>query len=157
MNKSLLIGIALVILLLAGYLAFTARQQAPVVTTPLGTGTPVEVTAPEVKEMAVSLSQQNDSGETGIATLVEANGQVVVTLAMQGFPEETPQPAHIHVGACPNVGTVKYPLTNVVNGKSVTALSVTLAQLKSEVPLGINVHKSAAESGVYTACADLEF
>ena len=107
--------------------------------------------------LTLNLSEQNDSGQTGTATMVEADGQVTVTLSMLGFPEDTPQPAHIHEGVCPDVGAVSYPLTNLVNGESVTVLDVTLAQLESELPMGINVHQSVTESSVYTACGDLVF
>lgn len=156
MNKNLLIGLLAVVILLVGYLAISGKKKAPV-TYPVETGTPVGETNPEVNQTSVSLSQQNDSGESGTATLVEENGQVVVTLNLLGGPENSPQPAHIHLGSCPDVGGVKYPLTNVVNGFSETSLDVTLAQLKSETPLGINVHKSVSEASVYTACGDLQF
>jgi len=107
--------------------------------------------------LTLTLSEQNDSGQTGTATLVEADGQVTVTLSFDSFPEDTPQPAHIHEGVCPDVGAVSYPLTNVVNGESVTVLDVTLAQLESELPMGINVHQSVPEASVYTSCGDLVF
>lgn len=37
---------------------------------------------------------------------------------------------------------------------SVTTLDVTLAGLKAQLPLGLNVHKSAAEAKIYTSCGD---
>lgn len=106
-------------------------------------------------EMTVVLATENNSGESGTAVLKEANGQVTVTITLTGYQAAVAQPAHIHVGSCPGVGAVKYPLTSVVNGKSVTVLQVTLAQLKTQVPLAINVHKSAKEIASYTACGAL--
>lgn len=156
MNKNLLIAVVAVGLLIVIYLIFSSQPQ----TVPETTNTPVTdqtETQQAVNMISVTLNEQNDSGETGTATLVEENGQVVVTLSTQGSPVNIPQPAHIHVGACPDVGAVAYPLTNVVNGASITTLNVTLVQLESELPLGINVHKSASEAKVYTACGDLAF
>ncbi len=112
-----------------------------------------------VAQWWTKLGEQNQSGETGIATLTEQNGQtkVVVTLvAAPGASVSASQPAHIHLGSCPNPGEVKYPLTNVVKGISETVLPVTIAQLKAMMPLAINVHKSAEEVKVYTACGDLK-
>lgn len=106
-------------------------------------------------EMIVRLAAENSSGESGTAVLKEENGKTIVTLNLTGFPKDAVQPTHIHIGACPGVGDVKYPLTNVVNGKSVTVLSVTLAQLKQQLPLAINVHKSAAEINAYLSCGEL--
>lgn len=107
--------------------------------------------------VVVALATQNNLGQSGTATLTEnAEGNLVVTLAMTGGSFSSPQPAHIHVGSCPNPGAVKYPLANVVNGQSETVLDVSWSDLENGgEKLAINVHKSAAESKVYTACGDL--
>ncbi|MBI3443446.1 hypothetical protein HY008_02150 [Candidatus Woesebacteria bacterium] len=107
------------------------------------------------REMVVVLGQQNKSKESGTATLRELNGQLVVTLNLTGAPKGISQPAHIHIGNCPGVGEVKYPLSSPVNGWSETTLNVTFDQLMSELPLAINVHKSAKESKVYVSCGQL--
>ena len=156
MSKNLVIGLVLIVLLVLGFAMFSKNRQtslAPV--SEIGQTQMEDELATNLLEVA--LTEQNESGETGAATLLEENGKVTVTLAMAGGPGATSQPAHIHVGSCPDVGAVKYPLTNVVNGESTTTLEVTLAQLESELPLGINVHKSAAEAGVYVSCGNLVF
>lgn len=113
--------------------------------------------AVKASEMVVTLTGENDSGQFGTATLAEADGKVTVTVALGGTPKGGPaQPAHIHVGECPGVGAVKYPLTSLNDGASTTVLDVTLDQLKGELPLAINVHKSATEASVYTACGPLQ-
>ena len=108
-------------------------------------------------EITINLTERNNSGESGTATLVEEGGQVIVTLNITGAPENVSQPAHIHVGSCPDVGAVKYPLTNVLNGESETTVNVTLSQLESELPLAINVHQSGENASVYVACGDIKF
>jgi hypothetical protein len=106
----------------------------------------------------IPLSEQNDLGQSGTAVLTETKeGKLNVKLSMSGGKFTLPQPAHIHVGSCPNPGAVKYPLNNVVNGMSETVLDVKLDDvMKSADKLAINVHKSAAESKVYTACGDIK-
>jgi len=148
-NNNLLIGLIVVALLgVGGYFLLNNSSQAPqTAPTEVATTTPLQST--------VVLNVQNDSGESGTATLVEENGQVTVTLQMIGAPQAVAQPAHIHVGTCLDVGAVKYPLTSLVNGMSVTVLAVTLDQLRAEQPLGLNVHKSTAETSVYVSCGDL--
>ena len=108
-------------------------------------------------EATVILKPVNASNEAGSAILKEENGQVKVTINLTGYTKDIIQPAHIHLGDCPGVGTVKYPLTSIVNGASTTLLSVTLESLKKELPLAINVHKSAAEVATYTACGPISF
>ncbi|HSW48425.1 MAG TPA: hypothetical protein VLG67_05095 [Candidatus Saccharimonadales bacterium] len=128
----------------------TAPQTKPSVAT---SATPEAMMA---NEMTVTLAEENNSSQSGTATLKEADGKTTVTLDLTGPASAAAQPAHIHAGACPGVGAVKYPLTSVVDGKSVTVLSVGLAELKKELPLAINVHKSAKEITSYTSCGELK-
>lgn len=109
------------------------------------------------KVMTIQLSGENNSKETGTATLTEMNGKVKVSLSVTNPPRATAQPAHIHLGKCPNPGAIKYPLTSVVNGKSETILDVTFDQLKSLSPLAVNVHQSAPLISTYVSCGNLSF
>jgi hypothetical protein len=106
----------------------------------------------------VTLQAQNNSGQSGTAVLTEMDDSTVkVILNMRGGSFTAPQPAHIHVGVCPNPGAVQYPLTNVVNGSSETTLNVNMDTLMASADqLAINVHKSAAEASVYTACGNVK-
>jgi hypothetical protein len=113
-------------------------------------------TAPASVSMTVQLASLNSSGETGTAILSDENGKTKVVVAMQNEPASASQPAHIHVGACPAPGAVKYPLSNVVGGTSETVLDVDMATLKSELPLAVNVHKSNNEITSYVSCGDLK-
>lgn len=104
----------------------------------------------------ISLSSQNNSGQSGTATLAEENGKVKVTINVSGGNFTNPQPAHIHLGSCPKPGEVLYPLQDVVNGKSTTTLNVTMKELKAKGALAINIHKSADEVSFYTACGNIQ-
>lgn len=155
MNKNLIFGaVGVLVIVVIGYLLFNRQTQPipqPTTITTQETASP----SAAISAVTVTLSEQNTSGESGIATLVEVDGKVVVILTLTGAPEGVVQPAHIHVGSCPDVGAVKYPLTFPVNGRSETTLEVSLGQLRSEMPLSINVHKSAQEASVYVSCANL--
>lgn len=107
-------------------------------------------------EVTVILKPVNNYNEAGTVVFKEESGQVKVIVNLTGYIKDVVQPAHIHMGVCPGVGAVKYPLTSIVNGSSVTTLSVSLDELKKALPLAINVHKSATEVSVYTACGPLD-
>lgn len=107
------------------------------------------------RQLVIPLLSDNSSGQTGFAEIKEVNGQVKVEIALSGTPAGSIQPAHIHLGNRPSLGAVKYPLTNVVDGISETTIAVTFDKLLSERPLGINVHKSAAEIGISVASGNL--
>ena len=157
-NKIAIGAGALVLVAIVGYLVLSNRMTQTPVPTPVQTPAVTETSpspAPEMK-MMVDLAEQNNSSQSGKATLKEVGGKVMVILEMMGASKTAPQPAHIHMGACPKPGEVKYPLTSVVGGKSETTLSVTLTELKAGMPLAVNVHKSAAQSGVYVACGNLK-
>ncbi len=109
----------------------------------------------EKREVTVTLGAQNASGQEGKATLVETDGKTKVTIAIGSGTAGIAQPAHIHVGSCPAPGAVKYPLTNVVDGRSETVLDVSLETLTKELPLAINVHKSKDDAKTYVSCGDI--
>lgn len=156
--RNLLIAVVLLVII-GGFLLFRGRApqtatQSQVTPTQAATTTPSQASGSS--EVEVTLSEQNSSAESGTATLMDQDGKVLVTLEINGTPTGIEQPAHIHVGACPNPGAVKYPLSSVLNGKSETTLNVTMEQLMKELPLAVNVHKSQQEAKVYIACGDIK-
>ena len=106
-------------------------------------------------KIVINLTQLNNSGESGTATLEEKGSYVIVTLSVKGGKSGITQPAHIHLGSCPGLGSIKYPLKNVVNGTSVTTLNLSLTQLKQELPLAINVHESSDNIKNYVSCGEI--
>ena len=107
------------------------------------------------KVIKLRLNQQNKSGESGTATLTElGGGKVKVALQLSGAPKDAAQPSHIHMGSCAKLGEVKFALNDVLNGASETTISTSFDQIFKSLPLAINVHKSAKESGKYVACGD---
>lgn len=107
-------------------------------------------------EVTVNLEEQNDSGESGTAVLTDmGNNQVQVVVTIENAPAGVSQPMHIHEGTCDNLNAApKYPLTNLVDGKSTTVVSTTLASLLAS-PHAINGHKSAEEASVYVFCGNI--
>jgi hypothetical protein len=106
----------------------------------------------------VDLSEQNGSGESGTATLtpVGADSMKVVLNVTGGGAAA--QPAHLHQGSCDELGSIAFPLNDVVNGQSETTIKVSYTALVSYAAAGgiaINVHKSAAEIKTYVACGDI--
>lgn len=101
--------------------------------------------------VTIQLGAGRDGDQSGTATLTANGNQTTVLLNIKPGTAGTAQPAHIHVGTCPVPDAVKYPLNNVVDGKSTTTLDVPLAQLLTG-GFAINVHLSAADIGKYVAC-----
>ncbi len=105
------------------------------------------------QSVSVTIGPGRDEGTgTGTATLTAVGSQtrVVLTVARTN-PEML---AHIHADACPGVGAVIFPLTNVVNGSSTTMIDAPLTDVLAQ-GRSINLHKSPADSGIYVGCGNL--
>ncbi|GEM_PF-1829301 len=105
--------------------------------------------------LTLTMNAQNNSGQTGTAKLNPAGAKTDVILDIKAGAASVPQPAHVHDGTCATLGAVKYPLTNVVDGKSTTTIDVDLDTLLKGT-FAVNVHKSGAEATVYVSCADIK-
>lgn len=106
--------------------------------------------------MTVYLSALNASRQSGTAVLSDMGGKTKVTLNIRSGAVDVAQPAHIHMGSCPNPDAIKYPLTDVVNGQSETVLNVSMQQIKTQEPLAVNIHKSADQIKTYVSCGNLK-
>ena len=110
----------------------------------------------ETTELTVRLLEQDDSGQSGIATLKASGSKTEVVLRIDaGSPGRDPQPVHIHFGRCgPGLGGVEHSLTDIAAGRSSTAVDASLNSLM-DGNHAINVHRSYAEIAIYTSCGDI--
>ena len=107
-------------------------------------------------QIVLNAVDKNEFNQFGIGTLTEENGQVRVVLDLNKVSgTNNSQPAHIHIGSCPGVGAILFPLNNVVNGRSESVINANLNDLRSQAPIAINIHKSISEVAVYTACGNI--
>ena len=105
---------------------------------------------------SAKLEPQNNSGESGTATLTKAgDNQTKVVLDLKGAPAGASQPVHIHKGTCANLDPKPaYPLSPVVNGKSETTVNASLDSLEKG-GYAINGHKSAQDVKTYVFCGPI--
>ena len=110
-----------------------------------------------VTELTVELFERDGSGQTGTAELTAVEGRTEMVLRVNAGPAENdPQPVHIHFGSCgPNLGSIAYPLEDVVAGESRTVVDAVLESLMDGNHT-INLHKSYPDVRTYTACGDIE-
>src|SRR5919204_4522709 len=102
---------------------------------------------------SAKLAPQNNSGESGTATLTKAGDkQTKVVLDVKGAPSGAQQPVHIHKGTCDKLDPKPaYPLSPLVNGKSETTVNASLDSLEKG-GYAVNGHKSAQEASTYVFC-----
>ncbi len=149
-----------VILLVVGILFLAVWMLLPKASVPTCNTSQTQSGQPAISQIPdsieVPINTQNNSGELGHALITKKDDKIIVHIDVKGEPEGVSQPAHIHLGACPNPGAVKYPLTNVVKGSSDTTVNIAFNDLKKALPLAINVHKSEVDSKTYVACGDVK-
>jgi hypothetical protein len=109
----------------------------------------------EPKVVTYPITAIGGSGQHGTVVLKQLSAtQTQVTITLTGEPSAANEPSHIHSGACPSPGAVKWPLSNVVHGTSVTTLDVPFSQI-NQSGFAVNVHQSPTSLGVYKACGNI--
>jgi hypothetical protein len=105
--------------------------------------------------LTITMDPVDASGVGGTATLTPLNGNNVrVTLELTGVPPGD-LPAHIHFDTCKNPSTIRYGLSNVVNGRSETLVVTPIAYLRrGHGRFSINVHKANPDLPII-ACGDI--
>lgn len=148
-NKKIVLTIVIVLLIIGGLLIFRDISSPN-----LSMMKSENTTEKEEGRVVVILNELNSSGEAGKAIIEENNDTVTITILLTGYKDD-PQPSHLHLGNCDDLGAIKYPLSNSINGNSVTLVNTTLAELKASQPLSINIHESASQAVNFVACGDL--
>ncbi len=106
--------------------------------------------------VTVHLTAQNNSGQSGTATLTQKGSDVVVNLTMNGIPSGVAEPAHIHPGTCAKLNPApKYPLTNATDGTTTTTIHNVMLSSLLGGNYAINVH-NAKNLSIYVACGDIK-
>lgn len=111
------------------------------------------------KQAKVVLAELNDSGVSGVASLVAKGDQTQVSMSVVGVLGNNP--THIHQGTCADLDpNPQFPLTNIalpsstLTGVSDTLVDVPLADLLA-TPHLILIHKSQKDIGTYLACGNI--
>jgi hypothetical protein len=105
-------------------------------------------------DMTVKLEPQNNSGESGTATLTPEGQSTKVVLNVTGGSGN--QPTHIHKGTCDKLDPKPaYPLSPVVNGKSETTVKASMDDLMKG-GYAINGHKSGQDLKTYVFCGNIK-
>lgn len=105
--------------------------------------------------LTLTFQPGRDATQPGSVTLTPQGAQTTVVINVAPGTAGVDQPAHIHDGACPGVGAVVYPLTNVSNGQSTTTVNASLSSLQ-DGNHSINIHQGpGAAINIYTACVNI--
>lgn len=107
--------------------------------------------------LTATLKEQHSSGVSGTALLTDkGHNNTMIQVQLQGDPKGGRHPMHLHEGVCTGtIPTIRYPLHDVVKGKSKTVIHASIQDLKSE-PLYFNIHESAHHLGKVITCGAVQ-
>lgn len=122
----------------------------------LALGAGASALAAENPSSKLVITQEDNSGVSGTGTITDnGDGTVTVRVKLENDPGGV-HPEHIHEGVCTGtIPTVRYPLNDIRNGKAVTTIEASMADL-SKTPLYVNIHESKENLARVIACAPIE-
>lgn len=100
----------------------------------------------------------NNSGITGTITVIPvAADKTKLVATIKGKNVAGPMPFSINLGRCDNsAAKVKYPLTDVVHGKSETVINAATASLFQPDSLSFSLAESKSTPNKTVACGDIQ-
>lgn len=101
-----------------------------------------EVAEVIINDISIELTMMNDSEQSGMATIKRDNEKSLVSITLNGSPEDSSQPANIHVDTCQNLGDIIHQLNAVENGKSETVLDVNFDDILKLIPIAISINEA---------------
>jgi hypothetical protein len=105
--------------------------------------------------VTVVLKAVDNSGVSGTALLTPMSGEHVQVMLHIDNPPPGALPAHIHFDTCANPSDIRFGLANVVDGKSETVVSGSIAYLRrGHGKFSINVHHAEPDLPI-VACGDI--
>ena len=109
-----------------------------------------------VDTLTIALNEQNDSGQSGWATLTDRGSDTEVVLSLSTGDMET-RSVHIHSGQCgANLGGVVHGLTSFVGGAGGSTTLLEGVSLDSLLTGDFAINAQNAETGsIYTACGNI--
>lgn len=146
-------------LIISSALLVAACNSVQAVTVTVPTPTPISPGGPSLSMMTESngriwLEAPVGKYQSGWATFSKVDGGLKIEIDVTP-PEPVPQPAHIHMGNCANMGEVAHKLESIVGGKSVTVISDIGIRDVATGELTVNLHRSFDDFPTFTACGDI--
>lgn len=110
---------------------------------------------PNGDTLTIELAEENDSGQTGTATLTAVGpNETEVVVDVTNPPAES-QPVHIHEGSCDDIDPQPlHGLPNLMDGHTESTVPASLDELTAG-GLALNAHRSDEQIDLYVACGNL--
>lgn len=103
----------------------------------------------------IKLLPQKGFNETGVAEILEVNGNIVINIRLENFPKNIRQTAFFMEGGCDDLGKVEYYIAPAMNGQSTsTYYGYSANRLVQSKPMSIVITKSENEPGVIYSCGE---
>lgn len=148
MNK---ISIIVIVLIIAGGVAYTLLRDREDPAVDTQTHDPSAM-----GPIMVPMPSHNRSDQAGRAYFSDESGKTKVALDISPWTVGVPQPASIRAGTCAAMGAIRYPLNNIVEGKSETILTPATHFIHGLGDSIVVIGKSASEPESIVSCGNLK-
>ena len=101
------------------------------------------------------LSEENKSGQTGLASIFEKKNTVYVDVKLV-MPAFTNELAGLYLGTCQKIGQLKFSLADVINGSSTTNLNLNIDKINQLLPMALVINRIEGNPSTVVACGEIK-